>query len=590
MCNYPEESNRGYEPLRIVERKASTDNVDEVKFNREPTFNEVNQMCSDEGMPIEDATVPVLSKETINEAVDAFVDNAKPEICMGVDYEAVNQLSKKSNRSDSAYCEEDSCSCDCDCECDCGCTDEPDEVSDTVDAVDEPTEVNDEGSEPEGKPDCDGNCDKCDNKCNRCDTECKSHKKFDMFDIRVDAAVKYLNDYIQVSTNTFEEFDRRVAECMLELSENELSAVCNRLPSVVDAMHRIELSKAEHAVNTACQTVDDAERKVMVDMVRNEENKNAPVEDKPQMSEHDSLYAFYDGLINAWKHLGDDQKSIVDTMPGFKSYRLSRQAMTEHEKFQKEINYDSDIMKEMAKSAIRNGTPVIDAIGKLDGDAEMINDAVFTSNAEYRDTTRAYNAAHQFNKSHAPDLNYVSDGMNINGCSETFLYGMAPKMDDIVKDGFGTGKDCRVSDIFESQLPQYERANKSMACVPPPPKKSPEESLIEMVSDMPKSMADKIIAISSDHWKFSYDGTQFTLIHDVMTRHIIITLDTSLLKDDGEGDDNKHLFSVSYFNYGLGEVKFSRHYDSLKELWTSGKNAKRVYDWFGKVISTFFMK
>ena len=102
MCNYPEESSRPLssmecqnaadqiisetvqpkaveqivkEPLRIIERKPTDDpNFDEIKFNREPTFAEVKQMCSDEGISIEDETIPTLTKETIEKATEAFDD------------------------------------------------------------------------------------------------------------------------------------------------------------------------------------------------------------------------------------------------------------------------------------------------------------------------------------------------------------------------------------------------------------------------------------------------------------------------------------------------------------------------------------
>jgi hypothetical protein len=49
-------------------------------------------------------------------------------------------------------------------------------------------------------------------------------------------------------------------------------------------------------------------------------------------------------------------------------------------------------------------------------------------------------------------------------------------------------------------------------------------------------------------------------------------------------------FSVNYINRGPGSVHYVRHFANLNDITAAGKNSKRLYQWFGRVLSTFFSK
>ena len=55
-----------------------------------------------------------------------------------------------------------------------------------------------------------------------------------------------------------------------------------------------------------------------------------------------------------------------------------------------------------------------------------------------------------------------------------------------------------------------------------PPKKpmTPEESLAHLMTDLPKTMVNKILAIPSDDWTFKFDGEAFELYYNVASRTI----------------------------------------------------------------------
>ena len=105
-------------------------------------------------------------------------------------------------------------------------------------------------------------------------------------------------------------------------------------------------------------------------------------------------------------------------------------------------------------------------------------------------------------------------------------------------------------------------------------------------------MANKIINTPSEQWVYAYDGQTFSLTHKYATRHIELSLYVKALRDLPKGDEHSTtpVFRVYYRNEGLGEVKYGNSFYSLDEIWRCGKNAKRVYDWFAKVVTTFFKK
>jgi hypothetical protein len=161
----------------------------------------------------------------------------------------------------------------------------------------------------------------------------------------------------------------------------------------------------------------------------------------------------------------------------------------------------------------------------------------------------------------------------------TMIYGMKPSMGDTVKDGNGAGKgDCTVADVWEQDVARVQKVNQSFKITPEKKPLTPEESLAELMSDMPKAMVDKILTIPSEAWTFTYQGEEFVVKYSMASRDIVMTM-TKGAK-----------FSVNYINRGPGSVHYVRHFDTLNDITAAGKNSKRLYQWFGRVLSTFFSK
>ena len=161
----------------------------------------------------------------------------------------------------------------------------------------------------------------------------------------------------------------------------------------------------------------------------------------------------------------------------------------------------------------------------------------------------------------------------------TLIMGMKPSMWDTVKDGNGAGKgDCTVADVWEQDVARVQKVNQSFKITPEKKPLTPEESLAELMSDMPKAMVDKILTIPSEAWTFTYQGEEFVVKYSMASRDIVMTM-TKGAK-----------FSVNYINRGPGSVHYVRHFDNLNDITAAGKNSKRLYQWFGRVLSTFFSK
>lgn len=161
----------------------------------------------------------------------------------------------------------------------------------------------------------------------------------------------------------------------------------------------------------------------------------------------------------------------------------------------------------------------------------------------------------------------------------TLIMGMKPSLYDTVKDGNGPGKgDCKVADVWEQDVARVQKVNQSFKITPEKKPLTPEESLAELMSDMPKAMVDKILTIPSEAWTFTYQGEEFVVKYSMASRDIVMTM-TKGAK-----------FSVNYINRGPGSVHYVRHFDNLNDITAAGKNSKRLYQWFGRVLSTFFSK
>lgn len=170
----------------------------------------------------------------------------------------------------------------------------------------------------------------------------------------------------------------------------------------------------------------------------------------------------------------------------------------------------------------------------------------------------------------------------------TLIMGMKPNLWDTVKDGNGAGKgDCRVADVWEQDVARVQKVNQSFKITPDKKPMTPEESLAELMSDMPKAMVDKIMSIPNDDWKYTFDGCNFELIYAVASRRIhLIMSKRNLSATDHVGA----VFQVEYINDGPGSVTYMRGFNTLKDITDAGKNAKRLYQWYGKVLAAFFGK
>jgi hypothetical protein len=161
-------------------------------------------------------------------------------------------------------------------------------------------------------------------------------------------------------------------------------------------------------------------------------------------------------------------------------------------------------------------------------------------------------------------------------------------MTDKVKDGKGFGKgDCMVGDIFAQEYARSQKLNADNPIVPPKKPLTPEESLANLMTDLPKTMVNKILAIPSDDWTFKFDGETFELYYNVASRTIRLLMFKKKLVDSTHMGS---VFSMSFVNGGPGSVQYERSFNALKDISAAGPNAKKLYQWFGKIIATFFSK
>lgn len=414
-------------------------------------------------------------------------------------------------------------------------------------------------------------------------------------DFKIECAIKYLTEHL---SEPEEKFDYYVADVMQTIKGDGLAKICEKLPQVNDAINRINLRNAEWQANRANQEVEFAESQVINDMVRNEEAKE-PQPKAEEKSELDILHESYDKLLAQWSTLSDSVRAALTAIPGFEDYRKYRETEQAKAALDAKLNYDAERLVNTASDAAKRGLHFSEATRQLDGDAQLMIDCLV------KDGNIGWNCSrdHALPPHFSPDQpsqqygqpNQVPPQPTPSPCelgSETFNYSHLPNMDDVVKDGFGVGKDCRVRDIFASQLPHYEAVNRSMRCGTPPRKLTPTESLLELVGDMPLTMANKIINTPSEQWVYAYDGQTFSLTHKYATRHIELILYVKALRTVSKADERSTtpVFEVFYTNDGLGKVDYSNSFYSLDEIWRCGKNANRVYNWFAKVVTTFFKK
>ena len=612
MCNYPEESSRPLssmecqnaaeqiisetvqpkaveqivkEPLRIIERKPTDDpNFDEIKFNREPTFAEVKQMCSDEGISIEDETVPTLTKETIEKATEAFDD-------MPTD-EAPEEVNEASNID---LLEEDA----------------PDE------GVEEPNPVKEAFAkvakevDQQLKDECEGNCIKCENHCHD-KVDVKVPSEDDKF--RATCAIKYLHEKEIGQDNVVDHLDV-IDDVYTTLTETQRKLVTDEAPWLTAVFHDADVRLAER--ESAARK--EAELEVAEEKSKEQaEQLTSKLEGKAGISEADVRKAQYDAwtdLVKKWPTLSTDVQYVLDRIPGFTTFRKYTQSQMNTEAFNQKIDYDpAKTVKDMARAHELGNISAADAAQFMD-EPGMISKFAMGNSPEIDKLNEARDefSTHNFSKAtslfeklqndgYIPPMNKGADPRLFAnqmygqfwknapeaGLGDTLIIGPTPSMSDIVQDGNGFGKgDCKVGDIFEREYARTKKVNEDCPIGKQKKPPTPEESLVTLMTDLPKTMVNKILTIPSDDWKFKFDGETFELDYQVASRTIRLTLFKKKLVD------STHLgsvFSVSFVNDGPGSVQYNRSFNTLKDISAAGPNAKRLYQWFGKIIATFFGK
>lgn len=577
MCNYPEESSRPLstmecqnafdqlvskteqpkaveqntqEPLRIVERKPTDDpEVDEIKFNREPTFSEVKQMCSDEGISVEDETIPTLTQETIEKATEAFddmpTDEAHEELfdAMPMD-EAPEEVNEASNTE---FFEED--------------------------APDEGEDVN------------------------------ANSRYIGSDDWTADSTVAYLK-YRGVNQSNVMDNEAIIDDIYESLNFDQRLRVMEKVPWLTDAFKEATTRYINKQREATLEAAEEKSKRQGEELSRKiEEQLQAKPSEQLKTNDEAAKFNSWEAIINMWNDIPEAVKHSLQQMPGFDAFRVSMQNQKNIEAFHERINYDPEEMfKEMSKAHDLGNISTADAANLMD-EPNMISNFMSNNpefnkwnqermdfNAEKFDvSTKRFEDLQK--KGVIPPTN-CGDRQNplLGKCTksiwgstsdfgDTVRTGIMPSMGDVVKDGNGFGKgDCRVSDVFQQEFERVQRINAAHPIVSPKPPMTPEESLKQLMSDMPKSMVDKILSIPGDDWKFSYDGSGFVVKYSMASREIYLTM-TSSAK-----------FIIDYRNDGPGSVQYTRHFDKLDEIKLAGKQANRLYQWYGKVMAKFFNK
>ncbi len=584
MCNYPEESSRPLSTmecqnafdqlvaeteqpkvvekidklLRIVGRKPTEDpNFDKIEFNRDPTFAEVKQMCSDDGLAIADETLPVITKETIDQATEAF-----DEIPTDEAPEEVNEA------SNTEFFEEDA----------------PDEGEE-----EEPNPVKDAFAKV----------------AKEADQKLKDEQRRALEDdAAVDYTIRYLHD-CDVTEFNWQDHREIIDDTYERLTDSQRWLLEQQKPWVGvafrDVAERIKLEIADEKSKMLAE-------ELTAKMVKKEAEHQTD-EDKRFLGAN-GWHEFF----SKWDRLPKDIQDTLGKIPGF-TISLNSYLNDQHAK---KFDYNSDQKVNEMRYVYSSGkVSAADAVKSLN-DPGMINDFIMGNDSELEKLKHERSDFSMDNFSKASKMfselqkqgkipptnvgansNHISDNYTMDAAyanlwnsyhggdlGDTVIIGPRPCMTDKVGDGNGHGKgDCTVRDIFPQEYAMYKAVNESMPIGQPKKQLSPEESLINLMSDMPKSMVDKILTIPGDDWKYSCDNDIFKLKYSVASRIIKLTLYKANLKQTG-----RDVFQVAYNNDGPGCVEYLRGFEKLSDIAAAGPNANRLYQWFGRVITKYFTK
>lgn len=634
MCNYPEESSRplstmecqnafdqlvseteqskaadNYSPdperitditnqyklfAKTLEPKKSDDmSVGELMADEEAQARRKAQLDAIEKASDED-NIPTLTKETIEKATEAFDDVPTDEaVDVDLDEGEVDEVNEASNTE---FLEEDA----------------PDEGEEEPNPVKEAFAKVAAEVDQKLKDECEGNCVKCENHCHdKVDVKVPSeHDKF-----RASCAIEFLHKKEIGQDNVVDHLDI-IDDIYTTLTETQLKLVTDEAPWLTAVFQDADIRKAEResaARKEAELEAADEKSKAQAEQLTSKlEGKTGNWEADAQKAQYEA----WTDLVKKWPTLSKDVQDVLERIPGFTAFRNYTQSQMNSEAFKQKIDYDPEqTVKEMARAHELGNISAADA-AKLMDEPDMISKFTMGNrpeldqlNKERTDfsTNNFSKAANLFeklqNEGYIPPTNKGADpslfaankmyGQFWKSAPEaelgnTLIFGPMPSMGDTVKDGNGFGKgDCTVGDIFEQEYARSRKVNASHPITQPKKPLTPEESLANLMTDMPKTMVNKILAIPSDDWKFKFDGETFELCYNVASRTIRLSMFKKKLVD------STHLgsvFSLSFVNDGPGSVQYNRSFNALKDISAAGPNAKKLYQWFGKIIATFFSK
>jgi hypothetical protein len=537
----------------------------------------LNDMREADGLSTEDEeNIPTLTKETIDAATEAFLDEE--------DVDEVNEASCTD------FCEEDA-------------PDEGIEPNPVKTAFEQACDEIVSKIECKcGKPDCEGNCIKC----------LYDEPKLGTDEWTAKTALEYMQ-YRQVGQNNLDKPESQdvIDEVYSQLNEQQRLLMIGMAPwlesAFKDATTRAINRKREQDLEAAEEDSKLAAEKLAAKM----EGMTGDWKADRQKAAHDAWNEFYEKWDRLPKDIQDTLAKVPDFMLSLNMYREEKktkqmEAMTDYDP-EKTVNdlskaYEQGNISAADAAKVMNEPTMIsnfmwnnpefnqwnqerfdyslDTSAKINKQLDELQKkgVIPPTNNGQKTTGTDQNGKMWFHDPSADLGNTMIYGMKPS-MGDTMIYGMKPSMGDTVKDGNGAGKgDCTVADVWEQDVARVQKVNQSFKITPEKKPLTPEESLAELMSDMPKAMVDKILTIPSEAWTFTYQGEEFVVKYSMASRDIVMTM-TKGAK-----------FSVNYINRGPGSVHYVRHFDNLNDITAAGKNSKRLYQWFGRVLSTFFSK
>ena len=332
-----------------------------------------------------------------------------------------------------------------------------------------------------------------------------------------------------------------------------------------------------------------------------------------------NMQAYMGMVANLWSSLPRELQNDFSEIPGVKEYITELQRKKDCDQFEKEISYDHEkIVDEIGEKFKRTHHLSTSDAHTLGSDPVMMSDFLARyvpdseSNQNYTELMKKY------------DTGAMKKALltNLSDAPDTLHYATFPANSNILSSD-GNSPDKKVADVIENELRHYKENNESMKIGRPydptvdkqkstglPPfiqgnstaeqcdcacncKKDGQIAVgghfdASVTNDLPKSMVDKIVTIPGEYWRYHYNKNEFSMTYSFKSRTILLTFNIGEL--NGESSVRTPLLKLDYNNNGLGELAFTRQFDSEQEINSSGPNAIRMYTWLIQVVTTFFLK